>query len=99
MRPARTGNVRRKSRNYISDMMWILINMGLFSCLVAISITVLYMFQDGLVGQFYTAAPGAVTGTSYVNSMMAVLNARKSLREREQLGYNLTELPTIPTIR
>ncbi|KAG1782085.1 hypothetical protein EV702DRAFT_1069660 [Suillus placidus] len=99
MRPARTGNVRRKSRNYISEMMWIFINMGLFSCIVAITMAVLYMFQDGLIGQFYTAAPGAVIGKSYMNSMMAVLNARKSIRERERLGYNLTELPTIPTIR
>ncbi|KAG1830206.1 hypothetical protein EV424DRAFT_320638 [Suillus variegatus] len=116
MRPARTGNVRRKSRNYINDIMWVFINMGLFSCIVAISVTVLvsdcrlclqdegsrrsqYMFQDGLIGQFYTAAPGAVVGNSYVNSMMTVLNARKSIREREQRGYNLTELPTIPTIR
>ncbi|KAG2347321.1 hypothetical protein BDR05DRAFT_651804 [Suillus weaverae] len=99
MRPARTGNVRRKSRNYISEMMWIFINMGLFSCIVAITMAVLYMFQNGLIGQFYTAAPGAVIGKSYMNSMMAVLNARKSIRERERLGYNLTELPTIPTIR
>ncbi|KAG2348435.1 hypothetical protein BDR05DRAFT_957044 [Suillus weaverae] len=101
MRPARTGNVRRKSRNYISEMMWIFINMGLFSCIVAITVAVLYMFQDGLIGQFYTAAPGAVIGKSYMISMMAVvrLNARKSIRERERLGYNLTELPTIPTIR
>jgi hypothetical protein len=41
MRPARTGNVRRKSRNYISEMMWIFINMGLFSCIVAITVAVL----------------------------------------------------------
>lgn len=99
MRPARTGNVRRKSRDYVSDMMWIFINTGLFSCIVAITVTVLYIFQDGLIGQFYTAAPGAVLGKSYMNSMLTVLNARKSIREREQLGYNLTELPTIPTIR
>ncbi|KAG2073772.1 hypothetical protein BDR04DRAFT_1180442 [Suillus decipiens] len=57
--------------------------------IVAITVTVL----------FYTAAPGAVLGKSYMNSMMTVLNARKSIREREQLGYNLTELPTILTIR
>ncbi|KAG2360539.1 hypothetical protein BDR07DRAFT_1461932 [Suillus spraguei] len=69
MRPARTGNVRRKSRNYISDMMWIFINTGLFSCIVAITVTVLrsrplqYMLQDG---QFYTAAPGAVLGRCHL---------------------------------
>ncbi|KAG1858137.1 hypothetical protein F4604DRAFT_1795136 [Suillus subluteus] len=54
------------------------------------------MFQDG---QFYAAAPGAVIARSYMNSMMTVLNARKSIREREELGYILTELPAIPTIR
>jgi hypothetical protein len=99
MRPARTGNIRRKSRNYISDMMWVFVNMGLLSCILAITVTVVYMFQDGLIGQFYTAAPGAVIAKSYMNSMMTVLNTRKSIRERERLGYNLTELPTIPTIR
>ncbi|KAG1839048.1 hypothetical protein DFJ58DRAFT_813239 [Suillus subalutaceus] len=98
MRPARTGHIRRKSRNYISDMMWICINMGLFSWYVQSS-TPVYMFQDGLMGQFYTAAPGAVLAKSYMNSMMTVLNARKSIREREQLGYILTELPAIPTVR
>ncbi|KAG2746083.1 hypothetical protein P692DRAFT_20808428 [Suillus brevipes Sb2] len=97
MRPERTGNVRKKSRNYISEMMWIFINMGLFSCIMAITVAVLYLFQDGLIGQFYTAAPGAVIGKSYMNSMMAVLNARKSIRERERL--DLTELLTIPTIQ
>ncbi|KAG1824507.1 uncharacterized protein BJ212DRAFT_531830 [Suillus subaureus] len=68
---------RRKSRNYVSDMMWVFINMGLFSCILAITVAVVvsgcrpclrdegsrlfqYMFQDGLMGQFYTAAPGAV---------------------------------------
>ncbi|KAG2121617.1 hypothetical protein DEU56DRAFT_834102 [Suillus clintonianus] len=96
MRPARTGNVRRKSRNHINEMMWIFINMGLFPCFVAISVAVLYMLQDG---QFYTAVPGAVIGKSYMNSMLGMLNARRSIREREQLGYNLTDLPTIPTIQ
>ncbi|KAG2073778.1 hypothetical protein BDR04DRAFT_1094351 [Suillus decipiens] len=98
MRPARTGNIRRKSRSYISGMMWIFINAGLCSWYVESSIPV-YISQDALIGQFYTAAPGAVLGKSYMNSMLTVLNARKSIREREQLGYNLTELPTIPTIR
>lgn len=97
MRPERTGNVRRKSRNYISEMMWIFINMGLFSCMMAITMAVLYMFQDGLIGQFYTAAPGAVIEKSYMNSMMAVRNARRSIRERERL--DLADLLTMPTIQ
>ncbi|KAG1792797.1 uncharacterized protein HD556DRAFT_1536776 [Suillus plorans] len=71
MRPARTGNVRRKSRNYINDMMWVFINMGLFSCNQRDcadegSRLSQYMFQDGLIGQFYTAAPGAVLGKCHL---------------------------------
>ncbi|KAG1763101.1 hypothetical protein EDD22DRAFT_846627 [Suillus occidentalis] len=54
-----------------------------------------YHVQDGLSGQFYTAAPGAVVGNFYTISMLAVLNARKFIRERERLAHNLTELPTI----
>ncbi|KAG2131016.1 hypothetical protein DEU56DRAFT_814420 [Suillus clintonianus] len=76
--------------------MRVFIQMGLFSFLVAATMFVIYQFQDDVIGHFYTAAPGAVLGKTYMNSMMAVLNARKSVRER--LARNATELPTIPTI-
>ncbi|KAG1743679.1 uncharacterized protein EDB91DRAFT_220723 [Suillus paluster] len=98
LRPERTDNVRSKSSNYIKSITRTFIHMGLFSCLVSISMVVLYQLQDG---HFYIAAPGAVIGKSYMNSMMAVLNARKSIREREQLARNamVVELPTLHTIR
>ncbi|KAG0696175.1 hypothetical protein DFH29DRAFT_213725 [Suillus ampliporus] len=99
LRPARTNNIRSKSRSYLDELIRVFIQMGLFSCFVAITMAVLYQFQDGPIGQFYTAAPGGVLGKSYLNSMMAVLNARKSTREQERLARNATELPTIPTIR
>ncbi|KAG2336091.1 hypothetical protein BDR05DRAFT_1063717 [Suillus weaverae] len=114
LRPARTDNVRSRSRSYLNELLRVFIQMGLFSFIVATAMTVLYQFQQGLVGQFYTAAPGAVIGKSYVNSMLAAsqlvlhtkptkllvsLNARKSVRERERLAYNVMELPTISTIR
>lgn len=99
LRPARTNNVRSRSRSYLNELLQIFIQMGLFSFIVATTMTVLYQFQQGLVGQYYTAAPGAVIGKSYINSMLAVLNARKSVRERERLAYSVMELPTITTIR
>ncbi|KAG2339122.1 hypothetical protein BDR05DRAFT_635015 [Suillus weaverae] len=60
-----------------------------------------YQVQDGGLGQFYSALPGSLLAKTYLNSMMAVLNARKSIRERQQLevGRSPMELPTIPTIR
>ncbi|KIJ69186.1 hypothetical protein HYDPIDRAFT_24039 [Hydnomerulius pinastri MD-312] len=39
---------------------------------------------DGHVGEYYTALTGAFLGKSYINSMLAVLNARRSIRERER---------------
>ncbi|KAG0708168.1 hypothetical protein DFH29DRAFT_522228 [Suillus ampliporus] len=95
LRPARTGNVRSKSRNYLKPLTQIFVNMGLFSCFVAVTMAVLYQVQNG---QFYSAAPGALLGKTYLNSMMAVLNARKSIRERQRVSRSMTELPTIPTI-
>ncbi|OAX38839.1 hypothetical protein K503DRAFT_770052 [Rhizopogon vinicolor AM-OR11-026] len=99
LRPARTGNVRSKSKNYINELTRIFVEMGLFSCLVAITMAVFYQFQNGVIGRYYSAAPGALIGKTYLNSMMAVLNARKSIRERKEVDDSTMELPTIPTIR
>lgn len=96
LRPARTGNIR--SRGYLNELLLVFIQMGLFSFLVATSMAMIYQFQEGLSGRFYTAAPGAVIGNSYTISMLSVLNARKSVRERERLARDVTELPTIPTL-
>ncbi|KAG2050795.1 hypothetical protein BDR06DRAFT_627556 [Suillus hirtellus] len=98
LRPARTDNIRSRSRSYLNELLRVFIQMGLFSFLVATTLAVLYQFQEDVVGRFYTAAPGAVIGNSYINSMLAVLNARKSVRERERSARNALELPTIPTI-
>ncbi|KAG1727786.1 uncharacterized protein EDB91DRAFT_887330 [Suillus paluster] len=92
IRPARTDNIRVKSKSHVNRMMWIFIHMGLFSCIVATTTAVLYQFQDSVIGQFYAAAPGAVIGKSYTNSMMAVLNARKSIREQERLACNTSDM-------
>ncbi|KAG1740511.1 uncharacterized protein EDB91DRAFT_1132883 [Suillus paluster] len=96
LRRARTGNIRSKSRNHLKQLTQIFINMGLMSCFVGVTMAVLYQVQNG---QYYSAAPGSLLAKTYFNSMMAVLNARKSIRERQRLARTATELPTIPTIR
>ncbi|KAG1727785.1 uncharacterized protein EDB91DRAFT_1163257 [Suillus paluster] len=73
-----------RSKYYINELMWIFIDMGLFSCLVAITMAVLV-----------SPAVHAKLG----KSGSRLLNARKSIRERERLACNVTELPTIRTIR
>ncbi|KAG2360693.1 hypothetical protein BDR07DRAFT_1411828 [Suillus spraguei] len=101
LRPARTGNVRSKPNyHYLNKLTQIFVHMGLFTCIVAIAMVVLYQIQDGGLGQFYSALPGSLIAKTYLNSMMAVLNARKSIREqRLEVGRSPMELPTIPTIR
>ncbi|KAG1855632.1 hypothetical protein DFJ58DRAFT_785756 [Suillus subalutaceus] len=96
LRPARTGYIR--SRGYLNELTLVFIQMGLFSFLLATSMAMIYQFQEGLGSQFYTAAPGAVIGNSYTISMLSVLNARKSVRDRERLARDLIELPALPTI-
>ncbi|KAF8550610.1 hypothetical protein OG21DRAFT_391554 [Imleria badia] len=53
-----------------------------------------------LQGDHYlVGAPAVIISRCYVNSLLAVLNARRRIREREarQLRY-ATEMPTLPTI-
>ncbi|KAJ8586744.1 hypothetical protein M405DRAFT_822811 [Rhizopogon salebrosus TDB-379] len=98
LQPARTGNIRSKSRDYVRALTLVFIEMGLFSALVAIAMAVLCQFQYNPIGRTYSAATGALMALSYLNSMMTVLNARKSIRERKQVASSVMELPTIPTI-
>ncbi|KIK40312.1 hypothetical protein CY34DRAFT_107832 [Suillus luteus UH-Slu-Lm8-n1] len=97
LRPARTGNVRSKP-DYLNKLTQIFVHMGLFTCIVAIAMVALV--QDGDIGQFYSALPGSLLAKTYLNSMMAVLNARKSIREQQrEVCCSPMEIPTIPTIR
>lgn len=99
LRPARTGNVRSKP-DYLNKLTQIFVHMGLFTCIVAIAMVALYQVQDGDIGQFYSALPGSLLAKTYLNSMMAVLNARKSIREQQrEVCCSPMEIPTIPTIR
>ncbi|KAI5981196.1 hypothetical protein EDD15DRAFT_462940 [Pisolithus albus] len=63
----------------------------------------LIFVQMGLItfdqaGQYFTAAPVSLLSKTYTNSMLAVLNARKRIRDRQQLEQaSPSELPTLPT--
>ncbi|KAL4071686.1 hypothetical protein V8B97DRAFT_425723 [Scleroderma yunnanense] len=77
--------------------------MTLGNSLVALSastfmVAILYS-QAHISGKFLTAAPSGVLSKIYANSMLAVLNARKPIRDRERAGPSVVELPTLVTIR
>ncbi|KAH7922821.1 hypothetical protein BV22DRAFT_1121229 [Leucogyrophana mollusca] len=91
LRPQRSGIKRREAT--IQRLIYVCVNMGLFTCLGSLVMLTLYLVQ----GQQYLI--GAISSTlckSYVNSMLAVLNARKFIRECSNATKTI-ELPTIPT--
>ncbi|KAF8122878.1 hypothetical protein EV363DRAFT_1358546 [Boletus edulis] len=82
-----------RSQNYFRHLTIVFINMGLFTCLVSVGWCLVYVVQGG---QFFVALPTAFISKAYTNSMMAVLNARKAVREREEeLRINGHNLATI----
>ncbi|KAF8835322.1 hypothetical protein BDN67DRAFT_975457 [Paxillus ammoniavirescens] len=96
LRPARTGFIRRG--NLIKRLNLVFIQMGLLSFINALALTILYFIQDGRVGQYLTAAPGIILSKTYVNSMLAVLNSRKSIRDQRDHPPSEIDVPTLPTI-
>ncbi|KAH0834687.1 hypothetical protein J3R83DRAFT_10213, partial [Lanmaoa asiatica] len=101
----------QRSRNYFRHLTIVFINMGLFTCLVSIGWCLLYVIQGGqyftaatttfvckgeccyLLNTLSSIRVGCL---AYANSMIAVLNARKSVRDREQdlviNGHNLATI-------
>ncbi|KAI5983909.1 hypothetical protein EDD15DRAFT_2313321 [Pisolithus albus] len=71
--------------------------MGLITFASALTTSALYYDSDQ-AGQYFTAAPVSLLSKTYTNSMLAVLNARKRIRDRQQLEQaSPSELPTLPT--
>ncbi|KAF8835252.1 hypothetical protein BDN67DRAFT_984747 [Paxillus ammoniavirescens] len=97
LRPKRTGVTRRG--NMISQLNFVFVQMGSLSFINALAMVVFYHIKDHRFGRYLTAAPGIILSNTYVNSMLAVLNARKSIRDQQDRPNTAIEVPTIPTIR
>ncbi|KAG8216328.1 hypothetical protein J3R82DRAFT_6399, partial [Butyriboletus roseoflavus] len=100
-----------RSQNYLRHLMLVFINMGLLTCLISIGWCLLFVVRNAshfvalpttfickgesfrLVDVLGSIRVGRL---AYANSMMAVLNARRSVREREQdliaNGHNLATI-------
>ncbi|KAI6013076.1 hypothetical protein BKA83DRAFT_4362937 [Pisolithus microcarpus] len=94
LRSSPAGLLRKET--YIQKLNFVFVRMGLVTCLSALAMAILY-YQDQMSGQGFTAAPGAILGKTYANSMLAVLNARKGIRDHQQAAPPL-EIPTLPSI-
>lgn len=89
LRPGRAG-VKRSS-NHIQHLVVVSVQMAVFTSLIAILWLLLYSIQGT---RSWAGFPSAILCKSNVNSMLAVLNARKSIRN--ELKENVPNLPTIP---
>ncbi|KAH7912160.1 hypothetical protein BJ138DRAFT_832207 [Hygrophoropsis aurantiaca] len=78
LRLKRTDFRRREAP--IERITKVFINSGLFTCMASLITLVLYCMQGR---SYMIGAIGTALGKSYVNSMLAVLNARKLIRERK----------------
>ncbi|KAI9464670.1 hypothetical protein HD554DRAFT_2315829 [Boletus coccyginus] len=83
----------RRQRSVIQDLAIVCINTGAFTCTVATIIGITYLAQDH---SYWDSAAGMLFARSYVNSMLAVLNARKSIRDRDVNVHALTTIPATP---
>ncbi|KAI6003195.1 hypothetical protein F5J12DRAFT_928033 [Pisolithus orientalis] len=88
---------RFRKENHIRKLNLVFVQMGLITFLVSLAMAILY-YQDHLVGKYLTVAPGGILGKTYSNSMLAVLNARKSIRDQQQAQVQPLEIPTLPSI-
>ncbi|KIJ13148.1 hypothetical protein PAXINDRAFT_100845 [Paxillus involutus ATCC 200175] len=96
LRPGRTGFIRRG--NIIKRLNLVFIQMGLLSFINALALVILYFVQETQLGQYLAAAPAVILSKTYANSMLAVLNSRKSIRDQRDHPPTEIDVPTLPTI-
>ncbi|KAF9233980.1 hypothetical protein BU15DRAFT_66102 [Melanogaster broomeanus] len=83
----------RRRVNFIQDLAIVFINMGALTCAMSVLVGVIVT----ITGWGRPDLPSA--DASYVNSNLAVLNARRSIRQREERRLERTiELPTLSRI-
>ncbi|OJA18504.1 hypothetical protein AZE42_11735 [Rhizopogon vesiculosus] len=82
----RTRSEPRRQDNYIRQLKVIFVEMGLMSCIISTLVAVTLALPDVEVRQHWALAPGPLQTKIYVNSMLAVLNARKVIRQRQVEG-------------
>jgi len=88
----------RRRVNFIQDLAVVFINMGALTCLISITVGAVYLIQSAS-DRYWVGAPGIAIVRGYVNSNLAVLNARWPIRQREErrLEHSI-ELPTLSII-
>ncbi|KAH7925605.1 hypothetical protein BV22DRAFT_1195004 [Leucogyrophana mollusca] len=87
LRPQRSGIKRVGTA--VQQLIDVFIRMGLLTCLVSLSVFVMLWIKDG---QYWLLVFPPLVCKSYAHSLLAVLNARKSIREG---AMKTIQLPTL----
>ncbi|OAX33198.1 hypothetical protein K503DRAFT_541046 [Rhizopogon vinicolor AM-OR11-026] len=70
--------------NYTRQLKRVFMEMGLMTCIIHILVVITLLLPDLKARQRWAFAPGSLLTKSYFNSMLAVLNARKAIRQRQE---------------
>ncbi|KIK17598.1 hypothetical protein PISMIDRAFT_223669 [Pisolithus microcarpus 441] len=96
LRGSRSG-LRRKE-NCITKLNVIFVHMGMITFLSTITMCIL-SFRSQPVGEFLTAAPGFMLSKAYSNSMLAILNGRNLVDNRQHISLvSPSEFPAHPAM-
>ncbi|KAF9227706.1 hypothetical protein BS17DRAFT_856649 [Gyrodon lividus] len=88
--------VKLRRAKFMQQLTRVTINMGLLTCVMSLITVILHAFQGD---NYWVEISGVILSRSYVNSMLAVLNARKSIRDGERDSHDRTiEIPSIQMI-
>ncbi|KAH7908906.1 hypothetical protein BJ138DRAFT_1181407 [Hygrophoropsis aurantiaca] len=81
----------KRASTAIHQLVNVFINMGLFTCLISMVMFITYSIQGS---RYLVGTPGQLLCKSYINSILAVLNARKSIRQNATQTFKLSTIPT-----
>ncbi|OAX34106.1 hypothetical protein K503DRAFT_470349 [Rhizopogon vinicolor AM-OR11-026] len=92
----RSRSELRRQENHIRQLKVIFVEIGLMSCIISTLVAVTLSLPDVEARQNWALAPGPLLTKTYFNSMLAVLNARKVIRQRQVEGRGqMYELRTL----
>ncbi|KAH7912834.1 hypothetical protein BJ138DRAFT_1147511 [Hygrophoropsis aurantiaca] len=87
LRPQRSGVKRIGSA--VGHLINVFVNMGLLTCLISLLLLV-FNWTEG--GQYWLGAPAPIMCKSYTNSLLAILNARNTIRNHALEPMELSAL-------
>ncbi|KAL4069247.1 hypothetical protein J3A83DRAFT_4249894 [Scleroderma citrinum] len=95
LRPLRNSPLRKA--NYLRQFNFVFMQMGVITFTTNLTVLILLLCSPDLTsGKYLGIVAGTLLPQTYTNSMLAVLNARKPIRDRERDDQSaIVEIPTL----